>query len=130
MALRRLQRGFKGRGLIEKVVENLKKELDGIPIIVEGKMDKKPLISLGFKNILAISGNTLYNTTEYISSEHKAVLILTDYDREGRKKAAILTKLLNHRGIKTLPRYRHLFRNVFGVIKIQDIDSLIKDTWL
>ena len=125
MALRRLQRRFEKRSLIA-AIEDFKREVDGIPIIAEGRKDEIPLTSLGFKNIFSISGKPLHTIADYISSEYGSVLILTDYDEEGKKKEDALTKLFNHKGTKTLPRYRHLFRNIFGVIKIEDINSFVK----
>lgn len=127
MALRRLQRRFAERKLDTSTVEYFRKELDGVPIIVEGKNDKRPLTILGFDNIHTISGDTLTNIVDRISVKYNTVLILTDFDEEGKTKANNLMRLFNHKGTKILTRFRHEFRRAFGVTKIEDINFLTKE---
>lgn len=100
----------------------LKEEINGTPIIVEGINDKKPLAQLGFNNIYTISGKTLVGVVEMVKAGHDQVAILTDYDEEGQRTAAELTRLFNHEGIKTLDKFRGQFRATFKVTKIEEIN--------
>jgi len=107
-------------------VEDLKVELKDAAIVVEGKRDKEPLTNLGFSDIFTISGRTLNEVADDVSSKYRSVLVLTDYDGEGEKKERRLTKLFIYNGIRTLPRLRHSFRKIFKVVRIEDISSMLR----
>ena len=104
----------------------LKEEVQNTPIIVEGKNDKRPLSKLGFNNIYTISGQPLFYVADKISSQHKSVVILTDFDREGKKKAELLTKFFNSLGTKTLADIRRKFHRLFRVVKIEEMNALVE----
>ena len=82
----------------EKLAVITNKLRDNI-LIVEGKKDKRALYNLGLKNIIAINGKTLSNVVDDVNKElagkeGSSVVILTDFDHEGRKLAAKLRILL------------------------------------
>jgi 5S rRNA maturation endonuclease (ribonuclease M5) len=76
----------------QKLIEELIDENKKIPIIVEGKKDKRALKVLGFKGgIYTINrGMQLFNFCEEISRKHDRVIILTDWDSRGGRIAKIL----------------------------------------
>ena len=112
-----------------KVLE-LQREIpnvSGITIIVEGKKDRKPLEKLGFQNIQEISGKPLNEIFEEVAAKNpEYVAILTDYDREGREKLSILTKLFTSHGIKIHSLISHKIRSLFKIHKIEEFHSITK----
>jgi len=86
-------------------------------VIVEGKRDKKVLCSFGFTKIITIEKG-IYETSEKIKNE---VIILTDFDSEGRKIAKKLNLFLKN-------KIKHEIRRKIGLIftkmKIKTIEEL------
>lgn len=58
-----------------------------VPIIVEGKRDKKALRSIGFDGeILTLhSGKSLYEFSEHIQEKFDKVVLLIDWDQKGEE---------------------------------------------
>lgn len=58
-----------------------------IPIIVEGKKDKKALVEMGFDGeiITLHSGKSLYEFSESIANRFKKVVLLIDWDEKGEE---------------------------------------------
>ena len=104
----------------ESEIEDLLREINGSPIVVEGIRDEKALLGFGFKNIHKIAGKPLDIVADNISSKYDSVAILTDYDEEGEKAARLLEKFFNHAGTKILTRFRRKFRSVFKVATIEE----------
>lgn len=108
-------------GLINEF-KNLK-----IPVVVEGKKDKLVLTRLGVANIFEISGKSLEYVTEEISRISDSVLILTDFDEEGRKKAHNLTKLFRGEGVNVNHSLRRKIKFLLnGITKIEDLNKISK----
>ena len=79
-----------------------------IPIIVEGRNDKKALQELGLENIFTLN-MPLFKIVERISG--KEVVILTDLDKKGKQLYRRIQHDCIHHGIKVNNRLRHfLFR--------------------
>ncbi|RLJ05939.1 MAG: hypothetical protein DRP13_04225 [Candidatus Aenigmatarchaeota archaeon] len=92
---------------IKEVIEEIK---DCI-VIVEGKNDEKVLKSLGVRNIIKLSGDPLIISVQKViqlkeKNKEKEVIILTDFDPEGRKKASKLRNLLQRYKIQPNARLR------------------------
>jgi 5S rRNA maturation endonuclease (ribonuclease M5) len=102
--------------LLKLLIENKDKQ-----VIVEGKRDKEVLCSLGFKKILTIQKG-IYETTEEIKG--KEVLILTDFDSEGRQIAKKLNLILQHLGYKVDKETRRKVGFMFTKLKIRKIEEL------
>ena len=83
-----------------KAVEQMEEKT----VIVEGKKDEKALKALGINNIIPINGKPLAELITVLGG--KDVVILTDFDREGKRIAARLMKLLHAYGINTNPKLR------------------------
>lgn len=91
-------------------------------IIVEGKKDKEALNSLGVKNIVIING-PLYKVVEDVAEITNEVVILTDFDREGRKLYGFLKSNFQRNGVKIDTYFREfLMKNT----KITCIESIEK----
>ena len=105
-------------------VEELLKVLEenkGRQVIVEGKRDKKALCSLNFTNVITIEKG-MYETIEKIKG--KEVLILTDYDSEGKQIAKKLNTLLQHLGYKVDRETRRKIGLLFTKLRIKKIEEL------
>ena len=95
------------------IIENITILLDeishsNIPIIVEGRNDKKALQELGLENIFTLN-LPLFKIVERISG--KEVVILTDLDKKGKQLYRRIQHDCIHHGIKINNKLRHfLFR--------------------
>jgi len=95
------------------IIENITILLDeishsNIPIIVEGRNDKKALQELGLENIFTLN-LPLFKIVERISG--KEVVILTDLDKKGKQLYRRIQHDCIHHGIKINNNLRHfLFR--------------------
>ena len=101
------------------------KEMRECLIIVEGKKDAKALNTLDLRNILSIDGKPLITIAEAVEKKranhmYSDIIILTDFDREGRHIAARLTRLLRARKIHPNQRLRYRIMK-FGFNRIEDI---------
>jgi 5S rRNA maturation endonuclease (ribonuclease M5) len=112
-------------------------------LIVEGKRDAKSLNTLGLKNILPISGRPLTAIVDKVAElkakslsvpegggrqvRYSDIIVLTDFDREGRHIAGRLSTLLRAHKIHPNQRLRSRIMN-FGFNKIEDIkmDSILR----
>ena len=100
-------------------------------LIVEGKRDAKALNTLGLKNILPINGRPLIAIVDIVAElrgnhGYSDIIILTDFDREGRHIAARLSRLLRAHKIHPNQRLRSRIM-AFGFNKpvvVSDIGSL------
>lgn len=101
-------------------------ELEGKLVIVEGQKDSKSLKSLGVKNIMQLDGKPLAEFTYHVSKsfvsssdERREVVVLTDFDSEGKKIAAKLESLFRMHKIAVNARIRRKFMK-FGKNRIED----------
>lgn len=88
----------------EKIFDELRVESEsGVPIIVEGRRDEAALRKLGVKGpvyCLKARGESRHEFLDRLDGTHDAIL-LTDFDREGKKLETWLHKELTQRGVKT-----------------------------
>src|SRR3989338_1344845 len=101
---------------LEKVLDELRE----MTIIVEGKNDLLALRSLGIGDIIPINSRPLADIVQEISERNKEVVILTDFDEQGRKLNARLTILLQSFKVKTNRRLRNNMK-CFGITRIEDL---------
>lgn len=90
-------------------------------VIVEGKRDKKVLYSLGLKKITTINKG-IYETAEKVKD--KEVLILTDFDKEGKQIAKKLNLFLLSLGCKVDKESRRKIGLMFAKLRIKKIEEL------
>ena len=74
-------------------------------IIVEGKNDKKALNKLGIDNVYSID-KPIYVLVESIAEKRKDVIILTDFDKTGRKLYFRINHDLQRQCVKVNDKYR------------------------
>ncbi len=107
----------------EELEEELKKLFEKIKnktIIVEGKKDKQILCLLGFTNVHTICCG-LYELSEKFNKDN--IVILTDYDREGKELSKKLSLFLQVRN-KVDRNMRRKIGLVFSKLKIKTIEEL------
>ena len=106
---------------VEEVLLKILHENKEKQVIVEGKRDKEALCLLGFKKIITINKG-IYETTEQV--KEKEVLILTDFDYEGRLISKKLNLILQHLGYKIDRETRRKVDLMFTKLKIRKIEEL------
>jgi len=108
-------------------LESVIQELDGFvdAIIVEGIRDKEALEELGItKEIVMYSSKPDTEFVDYLSSRHKKVTILTDYDRAGKEFNKKLSIRLEHAGVKVENQYRGRIGRILGLRGMRCIESV------
>ena len=106
--------------------EELKELLDKIKdktVIVEGKRDKKALSYFNFTKIITIN-HGLFETAEEISKTNNEVIILTDFDKEGRLIARKLGLFLQSFSCKVDRQSRRKIGLLFSKLKIKNVEEL------
>jgi 5S rRNA maturation endonuclease (ribonuclease M5) len=106
------------RALVE-LVQNLDSKYEGLVVIVEGKRDVKVLRDLGLKAPIIRTQSRLprYRLIEQIvakAGERGRVLILTDFDQEGRETCSYIERELEPTGVRTLRGVRVKVRKLMG----------------
>ncbi len=112
-----------------KDVLEFSKELEGKLVIAEGRKDGRALKTLGVKNIVLLNGRPLTELALHVSKSiassgneesGEEVVILTDFDSEGKKLAARLDYLLKKHKVMVNSRIRRKFMK-FGKTRIEDL---------
>jgi 5S rRNA maturation endonuclease (ribonuclease M5) len=107
----RMEKKFQGfveflRKFIQEI-NDLSRE--GSVILVEGKRDVKALADVGYIGSI-VSIAALNGKGWALLENAKLVIIMTDFDREGRQLAVRYTKLLSYKGVETSLVYRKRLR--------------------
>ena len=104
-------------------------------VIAEGKKDGMALKSLGVKNIILLNGRPLAELALHVSKSRiatvggkgkKEVVILTDFDSEGKRLAARLAYLLKKHKVMVNSRLRRRFMR-FGRTRIEDLNDILRE---
>lgn len=107
-------------------VVNELKDLEAV-ILVEGKRDREALSKLGIKRVMDISGKSVEDVVEDVSKNYDEVLILTDFDEEGRIIEKILKREFEIRHVKVLTSLRvRIKKSLIDVYKIEEIGKVFK----
>lgn len=113
---------------IKKIIDDLNKE-DGAILMVEGKDDIEALKSFGFKGkILEYRQlSELLNKEENIGK----IILLVDFDKEGKKICEKLYNLLSIKGYKVDLYYWRKINELkkYGLNEIEDIYSYLKNEY-
>ncbi|MDF2954436.1 toprim domain-containing protein [Candidatus Alkanophaga liquidiphilum] len=110
---------------LEFIVEEMNREVDAV--IVEGSHDRTALELLGFrKDMLLYSESKLSDGdfVELVSQKYERVVILTDYDRDGKSFNKKLSERLQRRGVCIERTYRDKIGKLLGQCGIKDIESI------
>ncbi len=110
---------------VQDILAKIKKEDKSIPIIVEGRKDKKALRSLGIKRkIIKIKkGKAIFRIIERLRKDHDKVIILTDWDSTGGKLCYKIKKACESNDIKYDIEYR---KQMIKFLKkeVKDVESI------
>jgi 5S rRNA maturation endonuclease (ribonuclease M5) len=111
---------------IEKTLDELREKNKEIPIIVEGEKDKRALKSLGITGVIITinKGKTLTDFCDFLSSKYREIIILTDWDKRGKKICAVLIKNLSGR-VKCDIEPRKLLAKHAHIRKVEGLPSWI-----
>jgi 5S rRNA maturation endonuclease (ribonuclease M5) len=116
---------------LSEKLERLRLDLKGFDgfAVVEGVRDKELLLRFGFKRVVEIGGKRLDEVVEELRAKGaREVVILTDFDQEGRKMAKRLDGLLESHGIKASHWLRRRVSELFRVKKVEELSSILKLT--
>jgi len=109
---------------IQKVLDSLK----GNILIVEGRKDESALRSLGIRHIVKINSRPIAKVATDVDSmaekhKNREVIVLTDFDRTGRRLASQIRLLLQSRKIHANSRIRRDVMNL-GISRIEEMASM------
>jgi len=111
-----------------ELFESMGESVDAV--LVEGPRDEEALRRLGFKGRVELHsriGRSDEDLVDGLVVSSRTVLVLTDFDAEGRAMNRKLTVLLERRGVKVdLWLRRTIGRRmaVLGVYAIEDLDNM------
>jgi 5S rRNA maturation endonuclease (ribonuclease M5) len=137
-AERRKQSTGIGRSLMEnerdliELLANIDNKYENLLVVVEGRQDEHALRHLGVKARL-IKTQTRLGRTELvdqivsIAGKEGQVLILTDFDREGKDACAFLQRELELQKVKVLRGLRRKIRILMGDRRcVEDLEGLFR----
>ena len=96
-------------------------------VVVEGPRDVDALRQVGFEGRVEICSRFSVSDsdfTETLAKEAASVVILTDFDEEGRRINRHLTRLLERRGVKVEVGMRREFGRLMAVLGIYVVEAL------
>ena len=108
---------------ILRCIEELQQEQ--IPILVEGRNDRKAMLALGLRNIIVLN-KPLYKIVEHLQLMGK-VAILTDFDWRGRKLFAQLRHECSTRGITMNNRLRIFLKKETSVVHMEGLATFVEN---
>jgi 5S rRNA maturation endonuclease (ribonuclease M5) len=93
---------------LQKALGELREENAATPVIVEGEKDATALRNLGMEGeiITVNKGSSLFNFCEQVSSKHRLVIVLTDWDSRGGTLCRRIREGLTANGAKPNLEYR------------------------
>lgn len=96
-------------------------------ILVEGPRDAEALRILGSSVKVEVSsrvGQTEPDVANGLAEKSRSVLVLTDFDEEGRKLAARLSQLLESEGVRVRRELRRKMGRLMGILGVKTVESL------
>lgn len=111
--------------LVEELLDEIREHAEsGALIIVEGRRDRNTLNRLGIEGeILLATHMPLLDLADGIASEHREVVMLTDWDRGGNELAARISRHLRSQGIMPNVELRGRLRTLVQK-KVKDVEGL------
>ena len=96
-------------------------------VIVEGPRDVDALRQLGFRGVISLFSQVGVPDADFIdaiSREHGSVVIMTDFDEEGRKIDLALSEGFERRGARVEKGFRREMGRIMAAVGIYAIESL------
>ena len=95
--------------------------------LVEGIKDKLALENLGIKNkIITLTKKPLYQVVEE-SQQHKQIILLTDFDKEGKKLYTKLNSDLQQHGVQVDNKFREWLQSKTRIKCIENLKTTNQD---
>ncbi len=113
-----------GRSLSE-LFEEMAGEVDAV--VVEGPRDRAALRALGYAGpVLLASGSRMGRAdfVDAVAGRCRTVVLLTDFDREGRALAARLRGRLEKSGVRVAPEWRNRLRESLDGTGCRTVEGL------
>ena len=110
---------------LNNLLGELETLVDGV--IVEGPRDLEALRQLGFSGKISLFSQVGVSDADYIdatSREHRSVVILTDFDEEGRKIDLALSEGFERRAVRVEKGLRREMGRIMAAIGIYAIESI------
>lgn len=104
-------------------------ELEGaaVAVVVEGPRDVEALRRLGFQGRVEVCsrvGVSDSDLVEDLARRSGGIVILTDFDEEGRRMNRRLSKLLERRGVRVEEGIRRAIGRVMAVLGVHAVEAL------
>ena len=96
-------------------------------VLVEGHRDVEAIKKLGAfmpVDVSSHTGKTEHDIATDLSRKAREILILTDFDEEGRSKAKRLSQLLEAEGVNVRREQRRKFGRLMGILGLKTVESL------
>ena len=96
-------------------------------VIVEGPRDLEALRQLGFRGVISLFSQVGVPDADFMdtaSREYGSVVILTDFDEEGRKIDLALSEGFERRGMRVEKGLRHEMGLIMAALRVYAIESL------
>jgi len=110
---------------LSSVLEDV--ERTGDTAVVEGARDVEALRSLGFHGRIDVCSRVGISDSDLVEEHYRrgrAVVILTDFDDEGRRLNRRLSRLLERRGVKVRRRLRLVVGRLMAILGVYAIEAL------
>lgn len=107
------------------LLEDLEYLVDAV--VVEGPRDAEALRRLSFKGRLETCSRVCVSDVDFVESlsrEAVSVVILTDFDEEGRRLNKRLTRLLERRGVKVETGLRREVSRLMAALGVYAVEAL------
>jgi len=106
----------------QKILDTID-EVEDTPVIVEGLKDRRALRSLGVKHIITLK-KPLFQVIEEL--DVKEVLILTDFDKEGKRLYRKLCRECTRWGIKIDNQLRNFLLKETPLVHIEGLPKYLR----
>ncbi|MGC8851345.1 MAG: toprim domain-containing protein [Candidatus Micrarchaeia archaeon] len=109
----------------KKLLDKTFEALSGSVVVVEGKRDAAALAGVGVVARVVLAVGRLEGVARRVAglAGGGRVVLLTDFDLEGERKAAELKELLSLEGVRVDDRLRRDFRRLFGVRCVEEVGT-------
>jgi 5S rRNA maturation endonuclease (ribonuclease M5) len=100
--------------------------LDSI-VIVEGPRDVEALRRIGYRGRIEVSSKYSVSDSDFVESLARSVtsvIVLTDFDEEGRRIKRDLTRLLERRGVNVEGGLRRRLGRLMAALSIYTVEAL------
>lgn len=107
---------------IDEWIESINAHED--PIVTEGKKDKVALENIGVKvRIFTLSRKPIYAVAEEAAEENDHVVILTDYDPEGKKLEEKLVEEFQRLGVRFDLKHKKMLKRLTRISHVEGVDT-------